>query len=1552
MIVMFLSKRLAYDREPTKPSPCDRPAHQREATMPRRDSDRNLLFGILALQMDFITRDALIASMGVWVLEKHRTIGEILVEQNALGLKERDALEAMLVCRLAKHGDDPARSLAALSSAESIAADLQQALADPEVQASIGHVPVDPHATRAPETVDYIPPHIRYRKVRDHAKGGLGIVYVALDGELKREVALKEIKPEYADNLASQSRFLLEAEITGGLEHPGIVPVYGLGAYDDGRPFYAMRFIKGDSLKDAIAVFHADPTLKKDPGARALALQKLLRRFLDVCNAVAYAHSRGVLHRDLKPDNVMVGKYGETLVVDWGLAKAIGRSGADGYGPLPESTLLYTSSGSAQTMPGSVVGTPGYMSPEQAAGRLDLLGPASDVYGLGATLYTLLTGRLPFAGHDVPEILRKVERGEFPRPRESALWLDPALEAITLKAMALKPEARYASPRALAEDVERWIADEPVAAYPEPFNRRVRRWAKKHRTSLTTATAAALVGALLIGGFAWQRLEHRRQTDDAGRTILAKAEGLATQARTSGEMPTWDKAVAEATLARERLESGDGSPALLLEAEKRLKAFRVDQAHRAETLAAEARDEQVVTAIEEARLQGANVKDGTFDIQAKIDAYLVAFQAYGIDVATLPVEDAARRIRSSRKADDLIESLDDWTRYDNAKNIPKERLEAIARAAETDSVRATIREAVSRRDAEALRRFCESEEDRRKLGPRVRHIFDSLLRLDPVGSFPLLETILREHPSDFWLNHHLGAAYLFAKPPKLAEAVHFLSVAVALRPDSPGVLNNLGYALRAQGHLDQAIDEFRAAIRIKPDYAEAHTNFGITLEAQGQLDQAIAEHRAALRIKPDYAEAHTNLGNALKAQGQLDQAIAEYRTALRIKPDLPEAHLNLGNALKAQGQLDQAIAEYRAAIRIKPDYPEAHYGLGAALGAQGQRDQSIAEFRAVLRIKPDYAEAHYILGLALKDKGQRAQAIAEYRAAIRIKPDYAQAHLDLGAALGDEGQLDQAIDEYRAALRIKPELLAAHVNLGHALKDKGQLDQAIAEYRAALRIKPDYAQANYSLGLALSAQGQLDQAIAEYRAALRIKPDYAEAHTNLGGGLSAQGQLDQAIAEYRAAIHIKPDLLEAHVGLGFALKTQGQLDQAIAEYRIALRIKPNHAEAHFYLGKALAVQGQLDQAIAEYRAALRVKPEDAEAHFDLGAVLQAQGQLDQAIAEYRAALRIKPDDVRAHTNLGAALSAQGQLDQAIAEYRAALRIKPVDVRAHTNLGLALKTQGQLDQAIAEFHAVLRIKPDHHEAHYNLGNVLKDQGHLDQAIAEYRAAIGIKPNYAEAHCNLGLVFLQMGKFGEALESLEKGHALGSKQPGWRHPSEAWVRNARRLVDLEAKLPAILKGEVTPKDSAERLLLADLCHKIGRHATSARFWGEAFAETPALADDLAKGHRYNAACSASLAGSSQGKDDPLPDEAGRVKLREQALGWLRADLAAWAKVLDGGNEPARKQLVAKTLAHWKGDADLAGIRDEAALAKLPEAEREAFRSLWADVEELRAKAGGAK
>ncbi len=347
----------------------------------------------------------------------------------------------------------------------------------------------------------------RFRILRPHARGGLGAVFVAFDCELHREVALKQILDKHADDPDSRQRFVAEAEITGGLEHPGVVPVYGLGSDAEGRPYYAMRFIKGDSLKAAIDRFHKDEDLKKDPGRRSLELRKLLRRFTDVCNAIDYAHSRGVIHRDLKPANIIVGRHGETLVVDWGLAKAVGRADPSAG----EQTISPSASGSSETLPGSALGTPAYMSPEQARGDLNRLGPRSDVYSLGATLYCLLTGKPPFEGEDIGVILRHVEEGQFPRPSQHDPGLDDALEAVCLKAMATEPADRYPTPKALADDLERWMADEPVTAWREPVMRRVRRWARRNRTVVTAAGAAVLVA--LVGTAAVLAVQTRANAD-------------------------------------------------------------------------------------------------------------------------------------------------------------------------------------------------------------------------------------------------------------------------------------------------------------------------------------------------------------------------------------------------------------------------------------------------------------------------------------------------------------------------------------------------------------------------------------------------------------------------------------------------------------------------------------------------------------------------------------------------------------------------------------------------------------------------------------------------------------------------------------------------------------------------------------------------------------------------------------------------------------------------------------------------------------------------------
>ncbi len=491
------------------------------------DANRNLLFGLLALQNGLVDQDQLVAAFRVWSRDRASPIADLLAGRGDLDGEQRDLVNGLVAQHVKRHGGSVERSLAAMDLS-AIRQELTQ-VDGPMVEAMLGHIPARAttgkagadHPTASYAVGSATSDGQRFRVLRPHAKGGLGAVFVAMDTELHREVALKQILDSHADNLFSRARFLLEAEITGGLEHPGIVPVYGLGTYDGGRPYYAMRFVKGQSLKQAIEQFHDPASIRDDTGRRSLELRKLLRCFNDVCNTVEYAHSRGVLHRDIKPANVIVGRHGETLLVDWGLAKALGKADPQSG----ERTLVpHSGSGSAETAPGSALGTPAYMSPEQAEGDLAQLGPRSDVYSLGATLYCLLTGVSPFTG-DAADVIPAVQRGAFRAPRQRDPDIDPALEAVCLKAMALRPDNRYATPRALAEDLERWAADEPVSAWSEPLGRRTRRWARRHRTVMTASAVASL--ALLFGTMTVLAV----QTSANGRLQTANAELAAAKER-------------------------------------------------------------------------------------------------------------------------------------------------------------------------------------------------------------------------------------------------------------------------------------------------------------------------------------------------------------------------------------------------------------------------------------------------------------------------------------------------------------------------------------------------------------------------------------------------------------------------------------------------------------------------------------------------------------------------------------------------------------------------------------------------------------------------------------------------------------------------------------------------------------------------------------------------------------------------------------------------------------------------------------------------------------
>jgi serine/threonine protein kinase/Flp pilus assembly protein TadD len=812
-----------------------------------------------------------------------------------------------------------------------------------------------------------------FRIVREVGRGGMGVVYEAEQLSLRRRVALKVLPFAGTLDPKQLQRFQNEAQAAACLHHGNIVPVYFVGC-ERGVHYYAMQFIDGQTLAELIHQLQqpAAPgpggvdertTAHPPQGAAGLAAatepaarqttwassgsgrgrefyRQVAELGVQAAEALDHAHQAGVVHRDVKPGNLLLDGQGKLWVTDFGLA--------------------HVQSGASLTVTGDLVGTLRYMSPEQALAKRVVIDHRTDVYSLGATLYELLTLRPAFGGTDRQELLRQIAFEEPQAPRRIDRAIPAELETIVLKALEKNPADRYATAQEMADDLRRFLDDQPIRARRPSWRQVAAKWARRHRGVVWAGAVMLAVVLVLGGGFGVWRMQLRAVAQAQASQALKEADDYQAEGK-------WPEARLAARRAEPLLSAG-----LLNEGLRR----RVHE---------KVADLAMVDRLEQIRLQkAASTKEDHFDGAQADPAYAQAFRDYGVDVMALSAEEAAGRIRARGICVELAAALDDWAAVcrgtrDKADTTWKDLL-GLARAADPDDLRNRLRDALERRDAQALIRLAAAG-GIAELPPSTLWLLGHAL--GQTGAIEDAVAVLRQgqqrHPGNFWVNHELAHWLAHKGPAHQEEVVCYKIVAVALRPLSPGAHNNLGNALRHKGQLDAAIAEHRTALRLQPNDASFHNNLGVALRDKGKLDAAIAEYREALRLNKDYPAAHNNLGAALFDKGQVDEAIAECREAIRLNKDYPAAHINLGNALRHKGKLEEAIAEYREAIRLNKDYPVAHINLGATLSDKGQLDEAIAEFREAIRCKKDYAEAHCNLGLALMQKGQFQQAVEELR---------------------------------------------------------------------------------------------------------------------------------------------------------------------------------------------------------------------------------------------------------------------------------------------------------------------------------------------------------------------------------------------------------------------------------------------------------------------------------------------------------------------------------------------------------------------------------------------
>lgn len=873
-----------------------------------------------------------------------------------------------------------------------------------------------------------------------HAKGGLGEVFRARDTELDREVAFKRMQVGYADDPGWREKFVAEARVTARLDHPGVVPVFGLVADSYGRPCYAMRFIAGATLREEIDRFHGRPAADGSPPAppaddeaRRHGLRQLLQRFVAVCQAVGFAHTRGVVHRDLKPANVMVGTFGETLVVDWGLAKVVGdgatpEAPAADAGDDPDAT-----DPDQRTAAGRAVGTPAFMPPEQAVGAADA-GPAADIFGLGAILFYTLTGRPPYSGGNATNTIALARAGDYPLPSAVAEGVPPALEAVCLRALAPAPADRYPTALDLAADVERWLADEPVAAYPEPWSARAQRWVRRNPARVAAAVSGLLAGLVAAVAIVVVVNAARSQTAAANKGLeIARADTAKALDDEKAARKQTDAALAEVRLEKERTEQQRAAAVAAEQtAEERFglaqKAFGTLVGNVQDRLDDRAGTQKLREAVLAEALAGLDQLCATADGRAD-HAGAQQLRAW----ARLQMGDVKRALGKSREA--VADYAAAAAAAAEAEVLGKPsadragRADALDRLADAYLALGEVPKAVGvAKEAEGLRR------GRKDTGPgqlagtldrvaaawlalgdttRAKAASDEALTLhqnsmrhsgDPVGvSGPL--AVAAAHDRDAEIKLRLGDT-----PAAAAAADAALLVAKQAGIDSPDLVGPQRTVAAAFGRIAEVAAE-------RGDFAGVVT----AREAADQLLTGLSTKDALnVAVRAEAAVARGRLGVARLRQGNPTAAASETAVARARADELakldPESAWSAravghtawdrGEVLLAAGGKDAALAEFRTAVdrfeKIARDQPDS---AAAARDAAEARERLAAATAATAATPQEKAGAIKLLEASVAERTKLAGK----------DTGNARALGDVAAAYGRLGEALLAAERYSAA---------------------------------------------------------------------------------------------------------------------------------------------------------------------------------------------------------------------------------------------------------------------------------------------------------------------------------------------------------------------------------------------------------------------------------------------------------------------------------------------------------------------------------------------------------
>jgi tetratricopeptide (TPR) repeat protein len=1035
---------------------------------------------------------------------------------------------------------------------------------------------------RAPkrETPAEVPTVAGYDILDVLGRGGMGVVYKARQVSLNRLVALKMVLAGAHAGSQHLARFAIEAEAVARLQHPNIVQIYEVGEHD-GLPFFSLEYVNGASLSHKISG-------KPQPPREAAELVERLAR------AMVVAHERGIIHRDLKPANVLLTQDGMPKIADFGLAK---RLEVD----------------SDQTKSGMLLGTPSYMSPEQARGDKDEVGPLTDLYSLGAILYELLTGRPPFAGTTIVETLSQVREQEPVPPTRLQPRCPRDLETIALKCLQKEPAKRYSNCVALADDLRRYLDHTPIKARPVSVAERGWRWCRRNPR---VAALSALAGVLLLVAatsvaIVAARLDRERMAVAQTRDVAGKRLDQAAEAVTGGD---WRR-------AQDLLRWSDP----LLDSHSEL----ADVRSKLETLRT-----QVNTYAEFHKL----LDSARFACRFGSRQQQEEGGRYCRQLLTLYAEIEGHTGRGAAGLPPL--------NGEHQQLFKEDVFEAFLTAAQVEQDLA--RGAGDATEQKAARQALEwlNQAEQVLPGTRALHVhrapcFTRLGDRETAQADMNKATAIKPTSSvdHFWhgFAHHLrGDAALRTKD-----------------------------VTAARDFYRQEIAEYAACLQLRPDHFWGYFNWAnahAAINERPDLHDALIGYTSCIRLRPDFAWSYNNRGTVHLRLGEPREALTDFDAALSRNEQYAEAHVNRGLAYVALGKTDPALADFSRAIELNSDYAPAYTERIAIYLKLKKHAEVVRDSTRLLDLSTDKAPVYEKRAAAYRALNQPDDAVQDYGRLVQMNSKNVQARAARAELLLGQGRYAEAREDFTGILAVTPKTAGVWrtrgiVNWQH-LKD---FDAALADFEEWARLTPQDAESHRCIGAILLGRREYGPALAALHEALNLRPGYPEVIWAQAFIHLRQGKPEESLKGLDTLVAKLPDGPPATLNVrGDVYKALGRLDEAAADYRRMTELKPKEPEAYVCLARVFEKQGQTAKAAECFDRLVAAAPESEWAYLRRAEYRRDRAEYEAAQADCDRAARLKPGWVLPALVRASVEAARGRPGPAVIDAERVLEKAPRD----------------------------------------------------------------------------------------------------------------------------------------------------------------------------------------------------------------------------------------------------------------------------------------------------